>query len=99
MIQAERMERALRAAGGEVERLALKGHDHFAAGHAAGEAEGPWLPRAVNWMSRYLHSFAYNKACHEQRNPQAQGSASAAKLGGVHSFASNKACVSVVTSN
>jgi dipeptidyl aminopeptidase/acylaminoacyl peptidase len=52
------MERALRAAGGEVERLALKGHDHNAAGHAAGEAEGPWLPRAVNWMSRHLHSFA-----------------------------------------
>ena len=66
------MERALRAAGGEVERLALKGHDHNAAGHAAGEAEGPWLPRAVNWMSRHLHSFANNKACHEQRNPQAK---------------------------
>lgn len=58
IVQAERMERALRVAGGEVERLALKGHDHFAAGHAAGEAEGSWLPRAVNWMSRHLHSFA-----------------------------------------
>ena len=50
--QAERMEAALRAAGGDAERLVLNGRNHFTASYAGGEAEGPWVPRALAWMAR-----------------------------------------------
>lgn len=50
MRQAEDMERALRAAGGTVERLVLPDCDHFQASYVSGQVEGPWLPRAVAWM-------------------------------------------------
>lgn len=49
--QAEEMEAALRREGGAVERLALPGCDHFAASLVAGDATGPWLPRAIDWMT------------------------------------------------
>jgi arylformamidase len=51
--QAERMEAALRAAGGDVERLVLAGRDHFSASYAGGEAEGPWVPPALEWLRRH----------------------------------------------
>lgn len=51
--QAEAMERALRAAGGDVERIVLPGRTHFSAHYAGGEAEGPWVPRALDWLRRH----------------------------------------------
>ncbi len=54
MVQAERMEAALRAAGGDVERIVLEGRDHFSASYAGGESEGPWVPRALEWIGRHL---------------------------------------------
>ncbi len=51
--QAERMETALRAAGGDVERLVLEGRNHFSASYAGGEAQGPWVPRAIDWIFRH----------------------------------------------
>ncbi len=50
MKQAEAMEAALRKAGGSVERVVLAGRDHFSASHAGGEAEGPWVPKALAWI-------------------------------------------------
>ncbi len=50
--QAERMEAVLRATGGDVERVVLKGRNHFTASYAGGEAAGPWVPRALDWMER-----------------------------------------------
>ena len=52
MKQAERMEAALLAAGGDAERVVLKGCNHFTASYAGGEADGPWVPRALGWMER-----------------------------------------------
>jgi acetyl esterase/lipase len=52
IVQAERMESALKAAGGDVERLVLDGRNHFTASYAGGEPDGPWVARAVDWMSR-----------------------------------------------
>lgn len=48
--QAEIMEEALAAAGGQVERIVLEGRDHFSASYAGGEPDGPWVPRALDWM-------------------------------------------------
>jgi acetyl esterase/lipase len=50
MHQAERMEAAVRAASGEVERLVLPGRNHFTASYAGGERNGPWVPRAIDWI-------------------------------------------------
>jgi arylformamidase len=52
MKQAGRMEAALLAAGGDAERLVLKGRNHFTASYAGGEADGPWVPRALAWIER-----------------------------------------------
>lgn len=49
--QAMAMEAALAAAGVPVERLVLPGCDHFGASIACGEPAGPWVARAVEWMS------------------------------------------------
>ena len=51
IVQAERMEAALRAAGGRVERLVLKNCDHLGASYMTGEAKGSWVPRAADWMT------------------------------------------------
>ncbi len=51
MVQAEEMEAALAGAGGDVERVVLRGRDHFSACYAGGEADGPWVGRAVAWMA------------------------------------------------
>jgi hypothetical protein len=45
------METALQAAGGDVERLVLNGRNHFTASYAGGEADGPWVPNALAWMT------------------------------------------------
>jgi acetyl esterase/lipase len=49
--QAEQMEFALRSSGGEAASLVLPGCDHFAASLIAGDSNGPWVSRAVAWMS------------------------------------------------
>lgn len=53
MVQAEEMESALGAAGGEVERVVLDGRDHFSACYAGGEKGGPWVGRALAWMAAH----------------------------------------------
>ncbi len=52
MKQAEAMEAALKRAGGAVERHVLTGRDHFSASHAGGEADGPWVPKALAWIAK-----------------------------------------------
>lgn len=54
MKQAEAMEAALTRAGGRVERHVLPGRDHFSASHAGGEADGPWVPKALAWMQKIV---------------------------------------------
>jgi arylformamidase len=51
--QAERMEEALARAGGDVQRIVLPGCNHFTASYAGGEANGPWVPKAIEWMTRH----------------------------------------------
>lgn len=51
--QAERFVDAVRAAGGEAERLVLPERTHFTASYAGGEADGPWVPAALAFMSRH----------------------------------------------
>ena len=53
MKQGERMTRALAAAGGDVESIILAGRNHFTASYAGGESEGPWVPKAIDWMERH----------------------------------------------
>jgi acetyl esterase/lipase len=52
--QAERMGQVLAAAGADVERIVLNGLTHFTASYAGGEADGPWVPKALDWMDRHL---------------------------------------------
>ena len=52
MRQAEAMEAALRRAGGAVERHVLANRDYFSASYAGGEAQGPWVPRALAWIAK-----------------------------------------------
>lgn len=44
---------ALRVAGGEAEELVLPERTHFSASFAGGEADGPWVPRALDFMARH----------------------------------------------
>ena len=50
--QAGEMAVALEAAGGDVELVELPARDHFSASTAGGEPDGPWVPRALDWMAR-----------------------------------------------
>jgi arylformamidase len=50
--QAEEMAQALREAGGRVEVVPLLGRTHFTAQLAAGESDGPWLKRALDFLER-----------------------------------------------
>jgi acetyl esterase/lipase len=52
IVQAEKMEAALREKGGRVERLVLAGRDHFSASYAGGEPDGPYVPRALAWLEQ-----------------------------------------------
>lgn len=49
--QAEAMAAALRKTGGAVETIVMPGRTHFSASHAGGEANGPWVKRAVAWIA------------------------------------------------
>jgi arylformamidase len=49
--QAEKMAVALGEAGVEAEKIVLGGRDHFGASLAGGEVDGPWVPRAIDWMA------------------------------------------------
>jgi arylformamidase len=51
MRQAETFEAALRSRGVPVERLVLAGRNHFGASYVAGEPDGPWVLRALRFMS------------------------------------------------
>lgn len=51
--QAERMEQALKDAGGDAERVVLDERDHFSASLAGGETDGPWVGRALDWMAAH----------------------------------------------
>lgn len=53
MTQAEDMEHALTQAGGQAERIVFDGRNHFTACYAGGEADGPWVSRALNWMAAH----------------------------------------------
>lgn len=44
---------ALRAAGGEAEELVLPERTHFTASFAGCETDGPWVPRALDFMARH----------------------------------------------
>ncbi|MBN8491555.1 MAG: alpha/beta hydrolase fold domain-containing protein, partial [Burkholderiales bacterium] len=48
--QSEEMAAALQEAGVPVQRLVLDGCDHFQASLACGDADGPWVGPAVDWM-------------------------------------------------
>ncbi len=48
--QAEEMEQQLQGLSIPVERLAITGADHFTASTWAGDADGLWLPRALDFM-------------------------------------------------
>jgi hypothetical protein len=51
--QAQTMEAALRTAGGEVERMVLRGRTHFTASLATSEPDMPWLSRAKAWIESH----------------------------------------------
>lgn len=51
--QAERMEEALRARGGDATRIVLAGRNHFSASIAAGEPDGPWVEPALDWIKQH----------------------------------------------
>ncbi len=51
--QAELMEQALRAAGGDVQRIVLPGCNHFSACYIASEPNGPWAPHALRWIAAH----------------------------------------------
>ena len=56
--QAERFVDAVRAAGGEAERLELRERTHFTASYAGGEADGPWVPAALAFMAHHARAGA-----------------------------------------
>ncbi len=49
--QAKEMEQRLQTIGAYVERVLLSGKDHLSASHCAAEPNGPWVPRAIRFMS------------------------------------------------
>jgi arylformamidase len=52
-MQADEMAAALAEAGVDTETVVLPGRDHFGACFAGGEADGPWVPRALSWMAAH----------------------------------------------
>jgi arylformamidase len=48
--QAKRFASAVREAGGKADELELPGRSHFTANYAGGEASGPWVPIALEFM-------------------------------------------------
>jgi arylformamidase len=51
--QGARFAAALREVGADVEELPLEDRTHFTASYAGGEADGPWVPRALAFMERH----------------------------------------------
>ncbi len=51
--QGARFATALREIGADVEELPLSERTHFSASYAGGEAEGPWVPKALAFMARH----------------------------------------------
>jgi hypothetical protein len=45
------MAATLTAAGGAVEVVEMAGRTHFTASYAGGEADGPWVQRALAFMA------------------------------------------------
>lgn len=52
-VQAEDMTATLRAHDVEAEKIVFEGRDHFGASFAGGEPDGPWVPRALEWMAAH----------------------------------------------
>ena len=48
--QAQKMEQALREAGGETTSLELEGCDHLQANLVCGDPDGPWADRVIEWI-------------------------------------------------
>jgi arylformamidase len=51
-VQAQAMVGALQAAGGSVETILMPERDHFTASLAGGEADGPWVQQALQFIAR-----------------------------------------------
>lgn len=51
IVQAQKFEKALIDKGCDVERLEMQGRTHFSACYSAGEFDGPWVRRAIDWMT------------------------------------------------
>ena len=51
--QAQKMEQALRAAGGETTSLELPGCDHLQANLVCGDPDGPWAGKAIEWIKTH----------------------------------------------
>jgi acetyl esterase/lipase len=51
--QGARFATALRESGADVEELPLPERTHFTASYAGGEADGPWVPRALAFMAKH----------------------------------------------
>jgi acetyl esterase/lipase len=52
--QAAAFAAAMRAAGGYVERLVMPERTHFTSSFSGGQAQGPWVPRALELMTRFV---------------------------------------------
>ncbi|MEC7490143.1 MAG: alpha/beta hydrolase [Pseudomonadota bacterium] len=52
-IQGAKLARSLAAADVGVETIILEGRDHLGASLAGGEADGPWLPATLQWLSNH----------------------------------------------
>ena len=50
--QAETFSQVARVTGASIETLVLEGRTHFSVSYAGGEADGPWVPRALEFMQR-----------------------------------------------
>jgi acetyl esterase/lipase len=50
--QAQEMDRALTAAGADVTTILMADRDHFTASLAGGEADGPWVSNALQFIAR-----------------------------------------------
>lgn len=51
--QAERMAARLGEVVVDVDKVVFEGRDHFGASFAGGEADGPWVARAIDWMAAH----------------------------------------------
>jgi arylformamidase len=52
VVQAKAFVEALQKVDGDVEAITMPDRSHFTASFAGGEADGPWVPRALKFMAR-----------------------------------------------